>query len=156
MERYILIVLLCFGAVLHMNCGNDNNETGESTNTSVIEGKNEAEEFMSNVYQLIQQQQFDAALEYYSGKFFTEISRDEWLSELMKINKQLGNLDTYELTFWHDKQGIGVNADHYMQMTYKTQYSKYEAIENLYLLKSGSSYVILTHQINSEGLSPEA
>jgi hypothetical protein len=116
-------------------------------------GKDEAESTMSKVYELIQEEAYESVLDYYAPEFFAETPREEWTTILEQINGRLGGLVTYEVVGWDVEKKIGSNSGTYVQLTYKTNYTKYEAKENIILRRElgASDFMILGHHIASDG-----
>jgi hypothetical protein len=114
--------------------------------------KEEAEEVVSALYSSIQEKDYESALDYYSRKFFDVTSEDEWLPMLAKIGEKLGDLVSYELTGWHVNMRYGTNPGTYATLTYRTKYSKHDAVETISLEKKGlSGFKITGHDIRSQG-----
>ena len=121
--------------------------------SSSTDSKQEAATTMSKVYDLIQEEAYESALDYYSAQFFQETSREKWSETLEHINSRLGSLMTYEVIGWKVKKNIGTGSGTYVQLTYETHYTKYVAKENIILFRElgASDFNILGHHIASDG-----
>jgi hypothetical protein len=118
---------------------------------SITEDKEAAERTMNSVFECIRDRDYESALQYYSIEFFGETPEDQWTDILETINEKLGDLQSWDLDRWKTTRMTGTKCGTYVDMTYRTQYSKYDAVETVTLKKSGSAFKVLGHNINSEG-----
>ncbi len=122
-----------------------------------IGSKDDAESTVSKVFELIQERDYDSALNYYSNRFFGVVSEEEWIGMLEYVNEKLGDLESYELLNWNVEKKMKPISGTFVRLVYKTQYTKYEAQENILLQQEGrgSDFRIIGHRINSPGFLKE-
>ena len=117
-----------------------------------------AENITASYFEAIRNKDFDAAISFYSPKYFELVSKDDWLQVLKAVNEKLGDLETYELTSYEFGKVVGtIENGTSCKLQYEVIYSKYPAIETLTLFRSatGGEYNIVGHKINSIGLAFE-
>jgi hypothetical protein len=117
------------------------------------EPKDDAESTMAEVFELIQLRDYESTLNYYSQTFFGAVSEDEWIGLLEHVNEKLGDLESYELLNWNVEKKMGPATGTYVQLVYRTQYSRYEAQEEIVFQKEvrGPDLKIVGHHIKSQG-----
>jgi hypothetical protein len=118
-----------------------------------MSAKSDAERVASTVFSLIENGEFESALDYYSEEFYESRDRDRWLAVLCECNEQLGDLVSYELSGWEVNSQVGSNSEPQVILVYGTEYTGCEAVETLSLKEEQpSGFRITGHEIESSGL----
>jgi hypothetical protein len=118
--------------------------------------KEPAERVARLYYEAVKAENFEAALEYFSPKFFEKTPREEFLANLARVRARLGELRSYELTGARTNTAPAKpDSDIGYRFIYKVTYADYSATETLDLTKpSGSDLVqIIGLNITSDGLN---
>jgi hypothetical protein len=140
MRRTVYCITLVFALCFLTGCFGDLSESQEN-----------AELTTNAVYEHIQNKDFQGVIGYYSSDFFSATTEDGFIEMLKLINEKLGDLQSWEQTSSYVSSQVGTNSGTYVQLTYETTYSKYEAVETINLKKYGSEFKITGHNFNSEG-----
>ena len=121
--------------------------------SSFTDPKDDAESTMAKVFELIQMRDYESTLNYYSQNFFGAVSEEEWIGLLEHVNEKLGDLESFELLNWNVEKKMGPATGTYVQLVYRTQYSRYEAQEEIVFQKEvrGPDLKIVGHHIKSRG-----
>ncbi len=121
--------------------------------SSFTDPKDDAESTMAEVFELIQVRDYESTLNYYSQNFFGVVSEEEWIGLLEHVNEKLGDLESYELLNWNVEKKLGPATGTFVQLVYRTQYSRYDAQEEIVFQKGviGSDLKIVGHHIKSKG-----
>jgi hypothetical protein len=114
--------------------------------------KEDVTEVMTQYFTAIEAQDYLAAMEYYAASFFKEASREAWEAQLQKYNRQLGDLESFEAVNWNVKKNVGANAGTFVQVIYKTHYSRHPAVEKFILKKAAVGFRIIAHRIDAKAL----
>jgi len=114
--------------------------------------KEDVAEVMTQYFSAIEARDYPAAMDYYAEAFFKDASRDAWEAQLQKYNRQLGDLESFEAVNWNVKKNVGANAGTFVQVVYKTHYSRHPAVEKFILKKADAGFRIIMHRIDAKDL----
>ena len=116
------------------------------------DSKEAVAEVMTRYFTAIEAQDYPAAMDFYAETFFKEASRETWEAHLHNTNRQLGDLESYEAVNWNVKKNVGANAGTFVQVVYKTRYSRHPAVEKFILKKAAEGFRIIAHRIDAKNL----
>jgi len=109
-------------------------------------------EVMTQYFAAIEARDYPAAMDFYAETFFKDASRDAWEAQLHKYNRELGDLESYEAVNWNVKKNVGANAGTFVQVVYKTDYSRHPAVEKFILKKAAAGFRIIAHRIDAKDM----
>ncbi len=110
-----------------------------------------ASETMGRYFTAIEAQDYPAALACYAEAFFEKTSRNAWERKLRGYNRQLGSLERFEAMSWNVKKHVGANGGTFVQVVYKTAYSRHPATEMFMLQKGEEGFRIIAHRLEVKG-----
>jgi hypothetical protein len=116
---------------------------------SITEDKEDAERTMNTVFECIRYKDYQSTLQYYSDDFFEKTSRDQWVAMLEAVDEKLGDLDSWQLEGWKTTKLTGTNPGTYVELTYQTKYSKYDATETVTLKRTGAEFRVFGDHYDS-------
>jgi hypothetical protein len=114
--------------------------------------KEDVTEVMTHYFTAIEARDYPTAMDYYAASFFKDASRDAWEAQLQQYNRQLGDLESFEAVNWNIKKNVGANAGTFVQVVYKTHYSRHPAVEKFILKKAAAGFRIIAHRIDAKAL----
>ena len=117
--------------------------------------REDAAEIMKHYFTAIEAQDYQAAMAYYAEAFFEKTSRDQWEAKLQGYNRQLGDLEQYEAMSWNVKKHVGVGGGTFVQVIYKTRYSRHPAMEKFILQEGDLGFRIIAHRVQVKGAPKE-
>lgn len=120
--------------------------------------QDEAKAVVARHYKQLSDRQYELALDDYAPEFFERISKAKWRKMLETVSTKLGDLNGYNIVGFRvmsSKTTSGSGTSIVYQC--KVNYSKYDADETIRLFKGSGDekYLIVGHQINSDGLLAE-
>ncbi|NLW07278.1 MAG: hypothetical protein GX039_04785 [Clostridia bacterium] len=117
--------------------------------------QNEAKEFAATFYETVMNKDFNGVLSLCSEDFLKKSSPEEYLQMLNACNKKLGDLKANE--FQKCTVTNFMMSGTYYILDYKTEYSKYPAVEQLtlYKRKGEDEIKVLGHHVSSIGFFAE-
>lgn len=110
-----------------------------------------ASETMGRYFTAIETQDYPAAMACYAEVFFEKTPRNSWERKLRDYNRQLGNLERFEAMSWNVKKHVGANGGTFVQVVYKTSYSRHPAVEMFVLQKGEEGFRIIAHRVEVKG-----
>jgi hypothetical protein len=113
--------------------------------------REDAAEIMEHYFTAIEARDYHAATAYYAAAFFEKTPRDRWEATLQGYNRELGDLEHYAAVRWNVKKHVGVDGGTFVQVTYKTSYSRHPATETFILQKGDAGFRIIAHRVQAKG-----
>jgi Protein of unknown function (DUF4019) len=122
------------------------------SNCGFSDSKEAVGEVMAQYFKAIEARNYPSATDFYAPAFFKTTSRDAWESQLQTYNRQLGDLEFFEAINWKVKKNVGANAGTFVQVVYKTRYSRHPALEQFILKKADKGFRIIAHRVDAKAL----
>jgi hypothetical protein len=109
-------------------------------------------EVMAQYFKAIEAQDYPSAADFYAPAFFKNTSRDAWEAQLQTYRRHLGDLESFEAVNWKVKKNVGAHAGTFVQVVYKTRYSRHPAMERFILKKADQGFRINAHRLHADAL----
>lgn len=109
-------------------------------------------EVMVQYFTAIEAHDYPSAADFYAPSFFKDTSRDAWEAQLQTYNRHLGDLESFEAVNWKVKKNVGAHAGTFVQVVYKTRYSRHPAVERFVLKKADQGFRIIAHRVDAKAL----
>jgi hypothetical protein len=122
--------------------------------------KEASEAAATQLYQSVAAKDWDKVLAHYGPEFFQVMPRDVWRTTLISVGDRLGEYRSHRLEGWSYNTTTDAEGTRQVtELTFKVQYGKGEATENLTFLRrgEGAPLRIIGHKITSPllaGLGP--
>ena len=113
--------------------------------------KEDAGKIMDQYFAAIQEQDYPAAMAFCAEAFFQDASREVRQARLKGYHRQFGDLQSFEAVSWNVKKKMGTNAGTFVQVVYRTRYSRPPALERFVLKEVAAGFRIIAHRVEAGG-----